>query len=138
LAIRNKWPPEIVRDILRAFPDAGMKKDRDGMYPLHAATRDGNVPSVKAIVEVTPHLARVSTEEDGLPLHVAARHSAPCEVTRHLLETYPEAARTPDSEGELPLHAVCAALGSDELMDETAGGRRHRLPLLARTVRWHS
>jgi hypothetical protein len=120
LAIRNKWPPEIVRDILRAFPDAGMKKDRDGMYPLHAATRDGNVPSVKAIVEVTPHLARVSTEEDGLPLHVAARHSAPCEVTRHLLETYPEAARTPDSEGELPLHAVCAALGSDELMDETS------------------
>ena len=40
LAVKNKWPPAVCVEILRAFPDAGLKKGpRDGMFPLHQATR---------------------------------------------------------------------------------------------------
>jgi hypothetical protein len=121
VAVNNKWPPGLVVEVLRAFPDAGTKKGpRDGMFPLHQATRDGNVETVKEIVAAFPRLAREASEEDGLPLHVAARHSAPDAVTRALLESYPMGARKVDGEGELPLHAVCAALGSDDLMYETS------------------
>jgi len=121
LAVKNKWPPAVCVEILRAFPDAGLKKGpRDGLFPLHQATRDGNVETVRAVAEAFPRLARASTEDDGLPLHVAARHSAPDAVTRALLESFPAGARRQDAEGELPLHAVCAALGSDDLMIETS------------------
>ena len=121
LAVKNKWPPAVCVEILRAFPDAGLKKGpRDGMFPLHQATRDGNVETVRAVAEAFPRLARAVSEDDGLPLHVAARHSAPDAVTRALLESFPAGARRQDAEGELPLHAVCAALGSDDLMVETS------------------
>ena len=121
LAVKNKWPPAVCVEILRAFPDAGLKKGpRDGLFPLHQATRDGNVATVRAVAEAFPRLARAATEDDGLPLHVAARHSAPDAVTRALLESFPAGARRQDAEGELPLHAVCAALGSDDLMIETS------------------
>ena len=121
IAVKNKWVPGMVVEVLRAFPDAGTNKGpRDGMFPLHQATRDGNVATVREIVAAFPQLAREASEEDGLPLHVAARHSAPDAVTRALLESYPMGARKQDSEGELPLHAVCAALGSDDLMYETS------------------
>ena len=147
IAVKNKLEPVLCKQILAKDPHAAEKKDNDGDLPLHVATRDGSFDLVKAILEVAPRLAEIATEEDGLPLHVAARHSAPAAVTRLLLQTYPDGvrkevriARFPnpsthclpiqdvnhflfqkqDSEGELPLHAVCAALGSDDLMDETS------------------
>ena len=121
LAVKNKWPPTVCVEILRAFPDAGLKKGpRDGLFPLHQATRDGNVETTRAVAEAFPRLARTAMEDEGLPLHVAARHSAPDAVTRALLESFPAGARRQDAEGELPLHAVCAALGSDDLMIETS------------------
>ena len=42
LAVKNKWPPAVCVEILRAFPDAGLKKGpRGGMFPLHQATPTG-------------------------------------------------------------------------------------------------
>jgi hypothetical protein len=50
LAVKNKWPPAVCVEILRAFPDAGLKKGpRDGLFPLHQATRDGNVETTRAV-----------------------------------------------------------------------------------------
>ena len=120
IAVKRKWGAELCGRILALDPASATKKDRDGDLPLHVATRNGTTDTVIEILRVAPELAKIVSEDDGTPLHVAARHSAPVQVTKALLDAYPDGAKVEDGEGEFPLHAVCAALGSDDLMDETS------------------
>jgi hypothetical protein len=120
VALEKSAPTEVVKRIIRAYPDAAKIVDGKGRLPLHWAVngfshkdihRDESdderfLSNAKACLEAYPEAASVWTSQNGssrrLPLHVAVEHmrltlyrssTTATSLVEMLLAAYPAAAR---------------------------------------------
>ena len=109
-AVRKKASLAVVQELLRVFPEGAERKTKDGLLPLHHATRKAKknkeaLNVVKELLASYPDGAQVPDTADGnLPLHNAIRKEAPPEVIEEVLKAYEDAVEVEDMDGFLPLH----------------------------------
>lgn len=122
------FPPNLLRLLVAAFPQALLDRDEDGNLPIHVAasgvfssykidaTWDGDFEAnsgyqkttIDIYLEANPELASILDGEGKLPLQLAleSEHCRPWEDggIRSILEAYPEAAKIRSlAKGKLPL-----------------------------------
>jgi len=108
-ACESKAPSEVVKALIKAYPDGVSMKDSGGDLPLHLACREkASKAVVFALLKADPHAAKVEDDEGRLPLHLACRRGAGAEIIDNLIIAYHGAAQSPDSYSLLPLHWACA------------------------------
>eukprot|EP00536_Pseudo-nitzschia_multiseries_P002319 jgi/Psemu1/183239/e_gw1.30.132.1 len=107
--------PDVVKSLIRAYPDALLCSEEKGWLPLHYACRfKAPRDVVELLLHSDPEKGRVAVSRPDRkgrsPLYYAVRYDAPAgngELISKLVELCPEAASTPDTDGRLPLHLAC-------------------------------
>jgi hypothetical protein len=95
---------EVYLLLMNADRGAVMRRDKDGLYPIHTVAAHGTLELLKAVYEAYPAALKVNVFNRGTPLHYAAT-SGDVEKVKYLYSLYPEAIKLPVlGSGELPLH----------------------------------
>ena len=105
LAADSAAPPEVLRALLYAYPDAAAIADPYGQLALHyyCAATDAPPGAVTELLRVYPAAAEVADEDGFLPVHFAAAFGAPAAVVGALLRAFPAGARRRNAKGASPL-----------------------------------
>jgi ankyrin repeat protein len=119
-------PADLNQTLLKMFPAAVHKFDRDGNVPLHLAAAAENLEMIELLGEAFSSGASIRNEDGMLPLHFTiASHSgydpahdnadeddlpSPIQVIKTVLKLFPKAVAIPDNDGNLPLHVAVSSL----------------------------
>jgi ankyrin repeat protein len=108
--VGERTPTDVVQFLANKDPTLVREEDDDGMFPLHAAIRNGaDLGAVQILYDKYPRaIVRFDKCLGRLPLHHAAERAKP-DVVKFLLSRYKDAARAPDKGTfSLPLHVAAA------------------------------
>jgi len=111
---------ENIETLLKAFPDAARKADKDGSLPLmHACACNESIEVVKLLHEAHPTAV---SEQDNLGFRAInyAAYSGFPELVRYILSVHPRSAYLVARNGCLPLHDAVenTARGGLEMVDD--------------------
>lgn len=107
LAVRSRGPDELVRYLLKLFPESGFIMDRLGNTLVHLAIQfDASIDLLNALLADNPDAVTVRNKMGMLPLHKACQVNSSLEVFQILLRHFPGAATHQDARGNLPLHLM--------------------------------
>lgn len=118
--ICEKDPPlDLVRELLRLYPQSLLQKNHGQELPIHIACRQGASKEViRQLLEKSPETATIPDCEGRLPLHLACCNHAIDQTTIQDLIYYNErATRTPDDFGLLPLHWACTKRSPSKIVE---------------------
>lgn len=107
LAIRRKAPVNVIRALLRVFPEAQAKREFFGMLPIHVACELGSSLEIVMAVSQDEALVKETCMHKKLPLHLVCTSNA-CrkDVIAYLLGAYPKAMNLKDYSNHLPYDYV--------------------------------
>lgn len=111
---------EIIRALLRVFPEAVSIKTREGKTALHIAAANPTAsPQVLSLLSNQhPEAAFVrELRHDSLPLHYACAFRACLDSVEVLLKHNPQAVQATDGKGNLPLHLACLYQAPEEVVE---------------------
>ncbi|XP_030626053.1 ankyrin repeat and SOCS box protein 10 [Chanos chanos] len=97
--------PECVKLLLSHGANANAVNE-DGLMPLHVCTELDSLECAKLLIQYGASINGRSTDENDVPLHVAARHGLPGHVDLYL--RYGGIVDRQNDEGHTPLNAACA------------------------------
>jgi len=106
LAITLNAPEDIVLSLVENYPRATFVTDKEGMTPLHLATKFGRqitFSTFLAILKKNPIATRCADKVGKLPLHHAVQVLAPPIIIAALYFFYPKAVNIEDSKSKCPL-----------------------------------
>jgi len=101
-----RQPPEsVISALLRAFPEAALEKDDQGMFPLHyACGNQASTEVVRTLLIACPQAATLSDPEGMLPIHYMAQWGpSSLSAVDALLFANREVANARDNQGNTPL-----------------------------------
>jgi Ankyrin repeats (3 copies) len=102
-------PVNVIRGIVREYPESIRKRDLCGSLPLHyAASLNASVQVIELLVDEYRKAVEEQDYLQCLPLHYAAQSNASTEVVRLLVVANRAAVEVPDHLGCLPLHHAAA------------------------------
>ncbi|KAG7361238.1 ankyrin repeat domain protein [Nitzschia inconspicua] len=103
-ACERQPPVEVVQGLMRAYPDATMRRAMPGgALPIHiAATWYADELSVKALLNADRNMCKTLDELGNLPLHSACFSGTSTAVVENLLRAYPKAVLARNNQGSLP------------------------------------
>jgi ankyrin repeat protein len=108
----------MIRSLVKAYPDQVSMKSKDGNLPIHLAARyNVSVEVIKLLLSAYPEGILIKGEFGYLPIHIAARHNARAEVIKLLLSAYPEGISVKDWYGYLPIHLAARNNASVEVIN---------------------
>jgi len=111
---------EIIRALLRVFPEAVSIKTREGKTALHIASANPTAsPQILSLLaNQNPEAAQVrELRHDSLPLHYACAFRACLDSVEVLLKHNPQAVQAADGKGNLPLHLACLYQSPPEVIE---------------------
>lgn len=107
LAVRSRGPDELIRYLLKLFPESGFIKDRLGNTLVHLAIQfDASINLLNDLISDNPDAIGTKNKLGMLPLHKACQVNSSLEVFQILLRHFPAAASAQDDRGNLPLHLM--------------------------------
>jgi ankyrin repeat protein len=107
-ACSNKTSRDVIRKLLKAYPDAAKLQNYDNGYtPLHDACRSGaSINVVRMILEECTEAAQVQSIDGSLPLHIACEVEAFSDVLNLLIDHFPGSIKEINNEGMRPVDLV--------------------------------
>jgi ankyrin repeat protein len=129
-AVQLSLSPHLVRLLLQAFPKIILKRDKEGMVPLHHACTINNpdyFENVIILLEFNANSITIADDKGRTPLQILSRrltvadgvgmlslhHIASRSVVlsvktcKILVDIFPKCITTPDKNGLLPFHHAC-------------------------------
>jgi ankyrin repeat protein len=105
--INSGYSTYLVKLLLQVFPESCMRRDDEGMVPLHIAINNEAPPDVvQMILDENPMVTEIAY--DGrLPIHSALYYKAHPYVIKMILDANPKVAKILDRNGKLPIHIAC-------------------------------
>ena len=84
----NNFP--VIEELLSAFPDIAMVKDKSGRLPLHyAIERKASPKTILLLLEYQPWSAAQPDKDGAYPLHMACLLELSLEIIQKLAESWP-------------------------------------------------
>jgi ankyrin repeat protein len=111
-------PIEVIKYVLKLYPDAVRVPSEDGQLPIHyaCARRTACTEVVALLLKEFPDAVRCASRNKMLPLHVALNKGAAVDIVFQLLDIYPESAGIKAQNDEVALHIACRTNMSLEII----------------------
>ena len=103
IACRSDASPDVVKRLLKYYPEGAAADDSLGRLPIHYRLSNGaDDETIDALLKSCPGSARAFDRRGWLPLHVAASVGASPHVIQSLVEAYPDAVLLATNKGSTP------------------------------------
>lgn len=94
---------EVLKELLRFFPNLNMTTDSSNTTALHTAAAQGHIDVVNLLLDIDPNIAKIARNNGKTVLHTAARMGH-LEVVKSLLSKDPTIGFRTDKKGQTALH----------------------------------
>lgn len=94
---------EVLKELLRFFPNLNMTTDSSNTTALHTAAAQGHIDVVNLLLDIDPNIAKIARNNGKTVLHTAARMGH-LEVVKSLLSKDPSIGFRTDKKGQTALH----------------------------------
>lgn len=134
LAIRHRGPDDLVRFLLKNFPESSCIRDKYGNTLLHMAIQfECSFEVARELMTLHPEASAVANKIGHLPLHKAAQFNSPMDILELVYSSFPGAAAVADSRGNIPMHIMflcCGGRPTEERLRLMLGGNGAALSVM--------
>jgi len=94
---------DVVKVLMKSYPDAVRVRDENGELPLHIACQEAPLDVIEALVDAYPEGIKIENEFGEFPLSRAMNHPASLDAIKLLVNAFPECVQFTRMHGGLPL-----------------------------------
>lgn len=107
-ACEKNAPPEVIKALIKAFPESLLLRNSDGSLPLHIACKQkSSKATIAALLSSEPSAAKVKDDDGKYPLHLACQSQVAHQIVESLIVCHYRGPFSVDRFDMLPLHWAC-------------------------------